>query len=153
MANRNGKTPLKLRGFTLVELLVVIATVGTFAAILMPAIQAAREDARRKTCANNFKQVVLALHNYHDVNGAFPAGSRHFKGFNQSEGTVRCPINSPLPFLLPVVVHLGVLADVPGFIALCHHGKLRQGVHDPVYFILQFLPEIAVLLLPGDSGL
>ncbi|MBQ2556844.1 MAG: DUF1559 domain-containing protein [Thermoguttaceae bacterium] len=102
-SNRNGKAQLKSRGVTLVELLIVIATVGTFIAILMPTIQAAREDARRKTCANNFKQVVLALHNYHDVNGAFPAGSRHFKGFNQSEGTVRCPINSPLPFLLPYI--------------------------------------------------
>ncbi len=103
MTNRNGKTPLKLRGFTLVELLVVIATVGTFAAILMPAIQAAREDARRKTCANNFKQVILALHNYHDTNRSLPAGSCHFGGFNQNEGTVRCPVNSPLPFLLPFI--------------------------------------------------
>ncbi|MBR6388406.1 MAG: prepilin-type N-terminal cleavage/methylation domain-containing protein, partial [Thermoguttaceae bacterium] len=56
-SNRNGKAPLKSRGFTLAELLVVVATVGTFAAILMPALQAAREDARRKTCANNFRQV------------------------------------------------------------------------------------------------
>ena len=103
MTNRNGKTPLKLRGFTLVELLVVIATVGTFAAILMPTIQAAREDARRKTCANNFKQVILALHNYHDTNRSLPAGSCHFGGFNQNEGTVRCPVNSPLPFLLPFI--------------------------------------------------
>ena len=62
-SNRNGKAQLKSRGVTLVELLIVIATVGTFAAILMPAIQASREDARRKTCANNFKQVILALHN------------------------------------------------------------------------------------------
>ena len=102
-SNRNGKAQLKSRGGTLVELLIVIATVGTFIAILMPTIQAAREDARRKTCANNFMQVVLALHNYLDVNGAFPAGSRHFKGFNQDEGTVRCSVNSPLPFLLPFI--------------------------------------------------
>ncbi len=102
-SNRNGKTQLKSRGVTLVELLIVIATVGTFASILLPTIQAAREDARRKTCANNFKQIVLALHNYHDVNGAFPAGNRHFKGFNQGEGTLHSPINGPLPFLLPYI--------------------------------------------------
>lgn len=69
-----GKHPAK-RGFTLIELLVVIAIIAILIALLLPAVQQAREAARRSSCKNNMKQWGLALHNYHETYGQFPASA------------------------------------------------------------------------------
>ena len=98
-----GATSAGRRGFTLVELLVVIAIIGVLVALLLPAIQAAREAARRSSCGNNLKQLGLALQNYHDARKTFPYAT--ITNTNNVNFRVDYPLRGPtwvvaiLPFI------------------------------------------------------
>ena len=105
-------------GFTLVELLVVIAIIGMLIALLLPAVQAAREAARRMQCTNNIKQICLATHNHHDTFQEMPSASTRSEGnpagYNTA-GSNWAPLSFLLPFIEMTSVYQQVDVDVKAF--------------------------------------
>mgnify|MGYP002528120846 CR=1 FL=1 len=119
------------RGFTLVELLVVIAVIGILVALLLPAVQAAREAARRMSCSNNMKQIGLAIHNYHDSFKTFPPDGIWFSG---PQSTAK---NDPrhftwialiLPFVEQQPLHDSINFKLPGYAQTAADGTLLRSV-------------------------
>ena len=124
------------RGFTLIELLVVIAIIAILIALLLPAVQQAREAARRTQCKNNLKQLGLALHNYHDVFNKFPA---HLAGPN--DGANRQGDQTGIVRLLPYLEQGNMYQMIP------------QDGTVPVCWTTNFQPwitQISALLCPSS---
>jgi len=132
----DSPSPFGRRGFTLVELLVVIAIIGVLVALLLPAVQAAREAARRMQCSNNLKQTALALHTYHNAIGTFPMG---VKSSNGSENT----LVTWMMLLLPYIEQKQV-AEMIDYSAVT---PAAYTVNAPA-----FRQKIAVYLCPSDDA-
>jgi prepilin-type N-terminal cleavage/methylation domain-containing protein/prepilin-type processing-associated H-X9-DG protein len=143
-------SPSRRLAFTLVELLVVIAIIGVLVALLLPAVQSAREAARRMKCANNLKQMGLALHNYHDTHGVFPPGvltqtndpdyNPAFPNGPQQNRNASVESWGWAAFLLPYVEQTALYQQGPG------SNQLPQNLVNPFA-----LTPLAVYRCPSDT--
>ncbi len=129
---------MRQQGFTLVELLVVIAIVGMLIALLLPAVQAAREAARRAQCANNLKQLALAAHHYHEALRTFPPGLNQF----EFAASPRYRGTSLFAFLLPYMEG-GTIAD-----AWDYGDPTNNAIGGPAALTAVVLPT---LVCPSDA--
>ncbi|MGV3608402.1 MAG: DUF1559 domain-containing protein [Planctomycetaceae bacterium] len=135
------------KAFTLVELLVVIAIIGVLVALLLPAIQTAREAARRASCSNNLRQVGLALQNYHDTFKTFPPsgfyGRPNSSGTNPQLAYHHTWVTAILPFLEQKPLYDAINFNLPAF----NQTILINGVNTPLQSV-----EVPTLRCPSDAG-
>ncbi|WP_422924400.1 DUF1559 domain-containing protein [Singulisphaera sp. PoT] len=139
------------RGFTLIELLVVISIIAVLIALLLPAVQSAREAARRAQCVNNLKQFGIALHNYHDVVGAFPSSFwRNSKGANGVER------HSWMTMLLPYLEQSTTYNAVNFMVGIRAAGGQTLAPGDPNVVgrinATALMTAINVFMCPSDPG-
>ncbi|MEO1529024.1 MAG: DUF1559 domain-containing protein [Planctomycetota bacterium] len=158
---------VRRRGFTLVELLVVIAIIGILVGLLLPAVQAAREAARRMSCSNNFKQIGLAIHNYHSAYKRIPiqltgTGRAYVGDITYNSSRLRLSYLVPLlPFFEQQAVWESISAPstelAPGIATM--PGQVTNGVWPsmgPAPWRQQYAPwatSIPTLRCPSDPGI
>ncbi|WP_169975113.1 DUF1559 domain-containing protein [Tautonia rosea] len=131
-------------GFTLIELLVVIAIIGVLIALLLPAVQSAREAARRAQCTNNLKQLGIAMHNYHDTIGSFPTLLWALPGNNTiSNNVFRASFfQMILPYIEQNTVYAAINFEVP----------FARGPDDGAINLTALTTQINVYQCPSDPS-
>ncbi|QDV34803.1 DUF1559 domain-containing protein [Tautonia plasticadhaerens] len=134
------------RGFTLIELLVVIAIIGVLIALLLPAVQSAREAARRAQCTNNLKQLGLALHNYESASAGFPPGIVTTTS-NLPDEFSTWVAWSPQSMLLPYLEQQPLYNAANFNWACCWYGDEAYVTNSTVVFT-----RIAAFLCPSDGN-
>ncbi len=143
-----GKRANVRPAFTLVELLVVIAIIGVLVALLLPAIQSAREAARRAQCTNQLKQLGLALHNYHDVHRTFPPSGLHNRDGHGASATSSSWGPSWIVMTLPFLEQEALYSQYDFSLT-----RARDGVNRTVVGVEIPSLRCPVAPLPGDVRL
>jgi prepilin-type N-terminal cleavage/methylation domain-containing protein/prepilin-type processing-associated H-X9-DG protein len=145
-----GRRP-PARGFTLIELLVVIAIIGVLIALLLPAVQSAREAARRTQCVNNLKQMALAMHNYESASGSFPIGQTFYAYVDQA--TRRIPpmrhtaLMAILPYMEQTQIYNAINFNLPAYL----DSGTYLGVVPGLAQSTAMLTRVASYFCPTDS--
>ena len=125
--NCTRKQTGRRRAFTLVELLVVIAIIGILIGLLLPAVQAAREAARRMKCSNNVKQIVLAFHGFHDVNGELPPECKLDDIRDVGKENKKTMDHGILTRALPFLEQAGVYDNIKSHLSESYKEKGKEG--------------------------